>query len=80
MNEFGNISETVLNVFLRDVDGRDVTLAQLLDEALDEEIVHSKFLLNEDGLVSFNCWTQNYVVKLNYTPEGAYLSVSERNF
>lgn len=80
MNEFGNISEEVLEVLIRDVDGRDVTLAQLLDEATNEEILFSKFMLDGEELSAFSCWTENRVLKLNYTPEGAYLSISERNF
>lgn len=80
MNEFGNIPENVLNILLRDVDSREVTIAQLLDENLDEDVLHYKLVMDEDDIASFVCWTDNNVATLIHTPEGVWLSVVNRNY
>lgn len=84
MDQFGNIPTEVLTIKIHYFDDEHRTLAQLIKESTDEQIKDSKFIVTDAGegleIVSFTAWTEKHVLALRYTPVGAYMFVTERNY
>jgi len=75
---FGNIPNEVLCFELKEFEDTTKTLALMLAENSDEEIVKANYTISDGELQTFTAYTRSYVLKLKSTPLGYFLMKSSR--
>jgi len=81
--KFGNIPEEVLGIELKEFEDNYKTLAHMLVETTDEDILEANFAIhytsNGPELQVFKAWTRNYELQLKFTQLGYYMMKLNRS-
>lgn len=75
---FGSIPEEILAIELLEFESQYKTLAHMIADTTDEEIVEANYAISyskEDKaeIRAFTAWTENYVLKLKETQLGFFM-------